>query len=400
MLILNPYSQETQVDNRVALCNTKTGNYIKVEKRNYLELLSSLDDNYELHQDVNIKETSKKLYHALLDIEYYIPVAYKDDILTVDQVSMVYLAVTNRCNLSCIHCCTDANRDAKDILSTERIKKLIEDIIAVNPKAVNITGGEPVMRADIVEILQYLRMGFQGEIILSTNGTLFTDEKFNKIIPFIDGLSISIDGYDDITCCKVRGSGVFSKVIKFVQKLHEHEFHKITLSMVVTKYTYENVDKFYELCDMLKVTPLCRNLQALGRGGESYNNLKVFGGEESKVEEVSCRACLPGKRQYHIDYDGTIYPCGGLYGIKDYIIGNVLETDFIKIVESQNRKIDSVALPKIRSWNDEKCSQCSIRIFCPLCLGEKHLLRQGINSNEVCIQMRNSIESVLWSSKV
>ena len=64
----------------------------------------------------------------------------------------------------------------------------------LNPKGIVFTGGEPIMRKDLIELLHYARTNFKGQIILSTNTLLITEKNINSILENITGISISLDG--------------------------------------------------------------------------------------------------------------------------------------------------------------------------------------------------------------
>ena len=72
------------------------------------------------------------------------------------QNSLASIEMTHRCNLQCIHCCIDAN-SRTDEMSTDEIYRSIRKIAKWNPDNVSISGGEPLVRRDIKEILIYLR---------------------------------------------------------------------------------------------------------------------------------------------------------------------------------------------------------------------------------------------------
>jgi radical SAM protein with 4Fe4S-binding SPASM domain len=82
--------------------------------------------------------------------------------------------VTNACNLRCEQCHASSGKPLPDELDTEEGKKLLDEIAAIDEfRSLVITGGEPLMRPDILELVGYARsLGL--EITLATNGTLLT----------------------------------------------------------------------------------------------------------------------------------------------------------------------------------------------------------------------------------
>lgn len=87
----------------------------------------------------------------------------------------------------------------------------MEKILTLKPLQIVFTGGEPLLKKGIIQLLEYTRERFNGTIGIMTNGTLFTKENISKIIPLVDSIDISIDGIDEDTCALIRGQGVFRK---------------------------------------------------------------------------------------------------------------------------------------------------------------------------------------------
>jgi heme b synthase len=110
---------------------------------------------------------------------------------------MVAWEVTRSCNLACVHCRASSLRGSyAGELTTAQGLRLLDDIAASSTPVIILTGGEPLLRADIYEIAAYgtnkgLRM------VLATNGTLVTEEIAGKMMEAgIQRVSISIDGMD------------------------------------------------------------------------------------------------------------------------------------------------------------------------------------------------------------
>lgn len=110
---------------------------------------------------------------------------------------MVAWEVTRSCNLACVHCrASSVHGPYAGELTTAQGLRLLDDIAASSTPLIILTGGEPLLRADIYEIAAYgnkkgLRM------VLATNGTLVTEEIAGKMkTAGIQRVSISIDGMD------------------------------------------------------------------------------------------------------------------------------------------------------------------------------------------------------------
>ncbi len=108
--------------------------------------------------------------------------------------------LTKRCNLNCDHCYLDADFRGgfrTDELSTEECFRVVDQIAEVNPNAFLIlTGGEPLLRPDIYEIIRYAAVK-KFMVVLGTNGTLINHANAKKIKEAgAHGVGISIDSMD------------------------------------------------------------------------------------------------------------------------------------------------------------------------------------------------------------
>ena len=117
--------------------------------------------------------------------------------------------LTKRCNLNCDHCYLDADFRGgvrTDELGTEECFRVIDQIAEVNPNAFLIlTGGEPLLRPDIYEIVRYAA-DKKFMVVLGTNGTMINHTVAKKIKDAgAHGVGISIDSMDAIKHNKFRG---------------------------------------------------------------------------------------------------------------------------------------------------------------------------------------------------
>jgi radical SAM protein with 4Fe4S-binding SPASM domain len=121
---------------------------------------------------------------------------------TVDDFKpyLVALNLTKRCNLKCAHCYLDATTKAAggdDELTTDECVRLIDQIAEVNKGCLLvITGGEPLVRPDILDIARYaVKLGFM--VVFGTNGMLIDDRMATQLVEIgVMGVGISIDSLD------------------------------------------------------------------------------------------------------------------------------------------------------------------------------------------------------------
>ena len=104
--------------------------------------------------------------------------------------------VTLACNLRCIHCHAASGKPSPDELTTEEGHKLLEEIARIQEfRMLVITGGEPLVRKDIFDLLSYgKKLGFN--YVMATNATLITQEIAHRLRENnVRGVAVSIDSY-------------------------------------------------------------------------------------------------------------------------------------------------------------------------------------------------------------
>jgi len=160
---------------------------------------------------------------------------------------------TLRCNANCKHCGSRAgeNINIKDELTTEEIKNTLKSISEkydASKMQINVTGGEPLLRKDLFEVMKYAKqLGFYWSI--TTNGILITDEVIEKFKETeISTMSISIDGLET-THNEFRGlPNCYSKIIENIKKIKKSNFNVILqVTTVTNKSNIKELEEIYEV---------------------------------------------------------------------------------------------------------------------------------------------------------
>ena len=146
---------------------------------------------------------------------------------------MVDWAITPRCNLNCKHCRGFAEQE----LSTERAKRLIDEIAELKPDWVIIEGGEPLLRKDIFELLGLMRQK-QIEVHFITNGMLLSPQIRSKLKHLGIRVMISIDGSTPSTYEAIRHGANFDMVVQTARDCaREGLLEAINTTILKTNYT-------------------------------------------------------------------------------------------------------------------------------------------------------------------
>lgn len=159
--------------------------------------------------------------------------------------------ITNRCNLSCLHCYAKANTRRVE-LSTEDCKKIINELSGFGVPIILFSGGEPLLREDIFELANYAKE--RGiKTVLSTNGTLI-DENFVEKLKVFDYVGISLDGIK--VHDKFRGiNGAFDRAIKAIEITREVTLTGIRFTL--TKYNFLELPELIKMAKNLGVQRFC-----------------------------------------------------------------------------------------------------------------------------------------------
>lgn len=142
---------------------------------------------------------------------------------------------TFQCHSNCLHCASADKKAALDEVNTEEAKKIVDQVADFGATYFGITGGQPFLRMDLFEVLDYAtKKGLSTSII--TDGRLLDEEAFKKIVKNQTKISISIDGAKK-TNDAIRGKGAYEAAISAIKKLSREKL----LNVLV--YTFANVSQ-------------------------------------------------------------------------------------------------------------------------------------------------------------
>ncbi len=112
-------------------------------------------------------------------------------------VPSIYLMITGRCNLNCLHCFNASDNNASaDQFSLEDLDRLTDDAAATGVQGIWITGGEPMIHPNFLEIVRMIYRKDMFVPVLVTNGMFLTDRMLDELqsIGFKGRIMISFDG--------------------------------------------------------------------------------------------------------------------------------------------------------------------------------------------------------------
>ena len=184
--------------------------------------------------------------------------------------------ITRRCNLRCVHCRSSSENVVRDHpdFTLEEAYRILDDIAGYAKPVVVLSGGEPLMRADVFDIAKYgTKKGLR--MCMATNGSLITDTVCEDIkASGIRIVSMSLDGstaavHDDFR----NEAGSFDSVIRAAALFRKHGIEFI-INSSFTKRNQEEIPLVYRLSKEIGATAwYLFMIVPTGRGEEIMNEL-------------------------------------------------------------------------------------------------------------------------------
>ncbi|HHT9110164.1 MAG TPA: 12,18-didecarboxysiroheme deacetylase [Candidatus Brocadiaceae bacterium] len=184
-----------------------------------------------------------------------------------DKKPVVVWNVGQRCNLKCVHCYSQS----KDIvypneLTTQEAKAMLDDLADYGAPVILFSGGEPLMRPDLLELIGYAKeKGLRA--VISTNGTLITKDKALELKRFgLSYVGISLDGLKE-TNDRFRGiPGAFDAALEGIRNCLATGI-KVGLRFTINKRNFHDIAGIFDLIEKENIPRVCfYHLVYSGRG--------------------------------------------------------------------------------------------------------------------------------------
>jgi radical SAM protein with 4Fe4S-binding SPASM domain len=315
----------------------------------------------------------------------------------------VYLHLTNNCNLKCPYCYNKSDREYKlelerkgrfaPILTTQEYKCLIARLLALGAKHLLFTGGEPLMRPDALDLIEFARSQSQDvRLELLTNAILIKGDVAERLCESIDMVTISLDGHERHLHEHYRGNNTFTPTIRGVRELVETRRRRKQAKPyvgIVPALTDKNIGFMKEIfefsldelgADMLapilfqpgdhqelslQQIPCLEEWTAAQAQTNEYLALRAKRlGTENRSRPprpVPARNhCGVGHGEFSIDPSGYVYPCQSLH-FDEFVCGNVRTEDVKAIFDN------SPVMNRVRGTVVDRltvCRHCDLKHLC------------------------------------
>jgi [mycofactocin precursor peptide]-tyrosine decarboxylase / 3-amino-5-[(4-hydroxyphenyl)methyl]-4,4-dimethylpyrrolidin-2-one synthase len=219
--------------------------------------------------------------------------------------------LTYACNLACVHCLSSSGRRDPRELTASECRALIDELQRLQVFYVNIGGGEPTVRSDFWELVEYATSRQVG-VKFSTNGSRITSDVAERLATsdYVD-VQVSIDGATARVNDEVRGEGSFATALRAIERLAGAGFRGFKLSVVVTRHNVSQLDEFKALADRYEAQLRLTRLRPSGRGADVWDALHPTAAQQREVYDWLVRhgeTVLTGDSFFHLSGFGQSLP--------------------------------------------------------------------------------------------
>lgn len=281
----------------------------------------------------------------------------------MEQIKNVHHLVTYECNMQCNHCHISRNKsNAKPYeFSQEEVKRFYDKF---KPGSVSISGGEPLLRIDLVKMILWATESYLSDIEISTNGLLLTSaivDELQAINPHIR-YQISLDGNKHFHDKFRNYPSAYEKAIEAI-RLVSSKGIQTKVRMTANDDNFYCIPEMIEHLDSIGNTNISfRIKQLLPLGRAKKNGLSPLSKELTKnlpemmktartIEVMASLGPTPESKCpgiLTITPNGDVYPCFFLHHLKEYSLGNIF-TDYNaleKVIEDYDTNFQGECLLK------------------------------------------------------
>lgn len=211
------------------------------------------------------------------------------------EIDYLRLSVTDNCNLRCIYCMEEDSCDfleSNNKITDDEIIRIVEASAKLGIRKIRVTGGEPLIRPNIVDLIGRIN-NIQGieEIYLTTNGILLYDKIEALVNNGLKGVNISLDSLREDRFNKITRREGFSKVLEAIDKAIELGV-KVKLNIVIINdINKDEIIDFVKLTIDKKIDIRFIELMPIGvgkvnKGTSNKEILDIISSEFSEFEEI------------------------------------------------------------------------------------------------------------------
>lgn len=204
-----------------------------------------------------------------------------------DKKPVVVWNVTKSCNLKCRHCYSHSTREkGKAELTFEQGTTLIDDLKQFGSPVILFSGGEPLMREDILDLIKYaVNKGLRA--VISTNGTLLSEETVKQLAGMkLSYVGISLDGLME-TNDSFRGvKGSFNKALNGIRNCLANNL-KVGIRFTINKINHTEIPGIFKILETENIPRICfYHLVYTGRGNRLMQDALTHEQTRAAVDNI------------------------------------------------------------------------------------------------------------------
>jgi len=219
-------------------------------------------------------------------------------------VRKIRISVTEECNLRCHYCHGEGQPMSDNYLSIEEIEKVLATARSLGIQKVKITGGEPLCRKDIVDIVGVASEHLQ-ETSLTTNGTLMAAKARELKDAGLDRVNISLDTLDKVRYKKITGSDKVEDVLNGIRASIDAGLYPVKVNIVFLHDT--SIDDLMETTRrMWELGAIPQIIEMVGSGAdpdlskvEAYISSKAVGVRQRQMHKRKIYKLSDGNGKHH-----------------------------------------------------------------------------------------------------
>lgn len=208
--------------------------------------------------------------------------------------------VTKVCNLHCRMCDVPQFNIGEKNLTLDKIKEIIREIAGLGAETLELSGGEPMTRKDIYDIISYA-VSLKLKVFMATNGVLIGPSEVKKLLEAgLTMITFSLEGPEELND-HIRGKGNFQKTLYAIQSFLEYSSEifglQVMVGITLSKYNYKLVRSFseYLLEDIgvysISINPFTNTMMTQesfkARGEEFSIPLEMISDLKSEMEQLA-----------------------------------------------------------------------------------------------------------------
>ncbi len=226
------------------------------------------------------------------------------------EIKHIRFSITSKCNYNCVYCDKEGFIPKTSELTLEEIIKLCKMLAEIlNVTRIKFTGGEPLCRNEIVQIIKNVSdLHLYKDISMTTNGALLYDKAEELYKAGLNRINVSLGSLKPEIYKKIYGSDSLDKVLEGLKKAKQLGFNLIKLNFVLMKGINDNeLEVMIDFCAkngfILQLIELHQVSEAIGGNGDFYDNhhldvKPIIEALESRAEKVLIRGSMQNRKVF------------------------------------------------------------------------------------------------------